>query len=235
MNPQLDKLIEEMVGKRYGKLIVVQFVGSKNRQRMWLCKCDCGGTKEVSYASLNGGHTASCGCLKKEVLRRNVTTHGMTKTPLHTRWCDMKKRCYNKNDKRYPRYGGRGIKICDGWLSFENFKEDMYHSFLQHLEKYGSIDTQIDRINNDGNYELSNCKWSTRREQMLNKANSFVVEYRGIKKHVTQWADEYNIPYKRLKLRIKRGWPVERALNEPVNPSGFYRKRMSIKTLTDTQ
>lgn len=101
------------------------------------------------------------------------TKHGMTDHPIHNAWLNMKQRCYNFKFKQYKDYGGRGIKICDRWLeSFENFYEDMGSTWKPGLT--------LDRINNDGNYELGNCRWITRKEQLLNRRAYGAVPFKGV-------------------------------------------------------
>lgn len=107
----------------------------------------------------------------KEIIKKNRENiqSGFARTSFYRVWVNIKQRCLNKNSSAYSNYGSRGIKVCKGWLKFENFKKDMYESYLKHIKEFGKKQTTIDRINNDGNYELSNCKWSTRKEQANNK------------------------------------------------------------------
>lgn len=95
--------------------------------------------------------------------------HGMTDTPFHRIWISMRQRCTNQNSHAFNNYGGRGIKVCERWEKFENFKADMYQTYLEHLKIFGPKNTSIDRINNDGNYEPHNCRWATKKEQVLNR------------------------------------------------------------------
>lgn len=143
---------------KYAKLTVIKFshVDKKTRRTFWLCKCDCGNTKIVCGILLKNGNTRSCGCL-----RTYPKTHGMSGTTEHNIWRGITSRCKNRNNKDYHLYGGRGITVCDRWCDFENFLADM--------GKRPSKLFSIDRINNDGNYEPSNCRWATAKEQ---KANS---------------------------------------------------------------
>jgi len=135
----------------------------------------------------------------------------------------MLTRCYNKKAINYPRYGGRGIKICKSWrLDFLNFKRDMYESYLEHVSKHGEKNTQIDRIDNLKNYSKSNCKWSTVAEQCRNRRSNIVVEFKGedivLKDLALLVGMKYNTLYRRF---ILRRWPLEKALNTPLlDPHG---------------
>lgn len=147
-----------VLGKTFHKLIVLEEKGRDNYHNiLWLCKCVCGNYKVVTGSHLRSGHTKSCGCTK-----RMQTIHGGSYTPEYTAWLGMKSRCYNSNHNRYIHYGGRGITVCDRWKdSFENFLADM--------GKRPSENLSIDRIDNDGNYEPSNCRWATGKVQILNR------------------------------------------------------------------
>jgi len=167
------------------------------------CLCECGVETRVFGGNLSREHTRSCGCLHREFASVTAKTHGMTKSSEFHIWQGMLARCYNPDMKKYNRYGGRGISICDRWKnSFENFYIDMgmkpsrLHS--------------IDRVNNNGNYEPDNCRWITRKQNMNNTRRSRYIEYDGITKTVSEWSDELNIPYKRLLARLNN-WSVEKS------------------------
>ncbi len=151
-----------IVGLKFGRLLVESFAGIKHKMTTWLCVCDCGNKCVTTVTKLKSGHTSSCGCLQKELISIRAKTHGCSTLPEYKAWKGMKTRCYNTNRKSYKDYGGRGIKVCDRWLeSFENFYEDM-----------GEKPTQkhsLDRVDNDGNYEPGNCRWATIKEQMYNR------------------------------------------------------------------
>ena len=152
-----------LTGKKFGKWTVLERVENSNsKQTRWLCQCDCGEKGIVHADSLKNGRSASCGCLKAQKLSLRAKTHGQSNTPEFTSWVSMLSRCYNPNRDVYPYYGGRGITVCDRWKdSFENFYTDMG----PRPEKNFSID----RINPDGNYEPSNCRWATTVEQHRNQ------------------------------------------------------------------
>jgi hypothetical protein len=161
------KRLEIELGSKYGKLTIVEevegVVRPNNRiRRKLLCLCDCGNQKVISLDSLRTNHTISCGCVNKEINSKLKTTHGLYKTEGYYSWYNMKQRCTNPNRKCYKDYGGRGIKVCDRWDSFENFIKDMG----ERPKGYS-----IDRINSDGNYEPSNCRWADRDTQIKNRKN----------------------------------------------------------------
>lgn len=165
---------EDIIGKKFNKITILDIVGkNKSYNIIVKCLCDCGNTFETLYTRVKHGRTKSCGCLVVEAFKQGrylKTKHGMYKTRIYRIWCNMKDRCSNINNVRYSSYGGRGIKVCKRWKdSFENFKEDMYESYVKHVEDFGEKDTTIERKNVNGNYELTNCTWATLREQTNNQ------------------------------------------------------------------
>lgn len=156
--------LKNLVGNRYTRWLVLEYIGCTNRQynlHKWLCKCDCGTVREVDGGSLKSGNSTSCGCLKVEKFKERVTTHGMTNSKIWNSYRGMKERCTNKNNKRYESYGGRGISYDPKWETFEGFLEDMLPTYQEGLE--------LDRIDVNGNYCKENCRWSTQSEQCYNQ------------------------------------------------------------------
>lgn len=162
---------QNLIGQRFGRLTVIDFAGTRidsNGKHITYYKvhCDCGNELEVMRSSLKTGKTQSCGCLWEET----ITTHGLSKKRLYSVWHGMRQRCYNTKTRGYKNYGGRGIKICDEWLGehgFENFYEWAMANGYDENAKRG--DCTIDRINNDGNYEPSNCRWVDLEVQRTNQ------------------------------------------------------------------
>lgn len=157
------KKVIDLTGQRFGRLTVFKFYEINNdRCATWECSCDCGAKVIVNGTHLRNGNTRSCGCLQSDISASRLLVHGMKGTREYNSWRSMMKRCNNPNDKAYNHYGGRGISVCERWRKFENFYADMG----------GRPDGySLDRINNNGNYEPSNCQWSTQKEQANNRRN----------------------------------------------------------------
>ena len=173
----------DLTGQRFGKLTVIKFSkdvqSGKRKRKYWLCQCDCGNTKEVRTDSLTSGNVKSCGCLHIENSYKNLTSeygfkpkYQIQNKRLYCIWYGMKQRCCNSENENYPRYGGRGITICNEWLDFDNFaKWALSNGYTDNLS--------IDRIDNNGNYEPSNCRWVDIYTQANNKRD--ILQFHGIK------------------------------------------------------
>ena len=188
----------------FGRLVVLERVGERGKQALWRCRCTCGNNIDIVGSSLKGGDTKSCGCLNSEVARKTRTRHSMFRTPEYATWAHMIQRCTNESDKSFRDYGGRGIKVCERWLeSFENFFADMG------ARPEGM---SLDRKNVNGGYELENCRWATKAEQMNNCRRNRLIEYDDITMTLQQWADKTGVKRGVIAWRLNNGWPVAKAL-----------------------
>ena len=205
MNQRVD-----LIGERYGKLLVVSAAGSRYGQCLWACKCDCGNTTFVVAGNLRKKKgTVSCGCAISEALIGRSSTHGHTgANSKHTKafrvWGCMIRRCTDKANKDWGRYGGRGITVCETWLnSFDAFLLDMGDP---------PESKSLDRINNDLGYSKSNCRWADRVVQGNNRGTNRLITYNGETNTMTCWARKLGINQSTLHRRIVHlGWPIEKA------------------------
>ncbi len=202
----------DLTGQKFGKLTVVSLHGRINRITYWLCECDCKDKtkKTINGADLKRGKTKSCGCVHIE----RMTSHGMARTRIYKIYKGMKNRCYNIKSDDYDKYGGRGIIICEDWLG----EEDGFVSFYNWaINNRYSDDLTIDRIEVDGNYEPSNCRWSTPIEQCNNKRTNRPITINGEIKNLNEWAREYNINPQTFHYRVEAGWKGEDLLRSVDN------------------
>ena len=210
--------LEDLLGRRFDRLLVIsRGPNNKNGGARWHCVCSCGGSNLVSTAQLKNGGIRSCGCLRDEAAARKrgvAISHGHKingrETPEYHTWRSMIGRCTNPSYKNYARYGGRGIKVCERWLVFENFLEDMGTRPLtpRGYKRYYSID----RRDNNGDYCKENCTWASPGQQQSNRRSNHLVTYAGREQTLSAWALEVDISKVTLRWRLKKGWSVERAL-----------------------
>jgi hypothetical protein len=192
-----------MVGKHSGRLTIVSFSHQDARGRaFWNCLCECGAGVAIEGTKLRSGHTGSCGCLKKEIITAGANLrHGDCvdgKTSEYGRWSAMKERCYNKNDKKYPEYGGRGITVCDEWRNdFSSFLRDMGRCPTGFL---------LDRKDPDGNYEPGNCRWVSSKASNRNYSTRNVwITRDGQTMCLKDWAKHLGFKYGTLWKQHKEG------------------------------
>lgn len=211
-NFKISKRTKDLTGQKFGKLTVISFAGYKNGAN-WLCKCDCGNYVTVIGKNMRYGKTTSCGCIRTEMLLKKFTKHGdgslKNTTRLYKIWKNMRSRCYNSNNPNFKYYGGRGIKICEEWYgSYSCFRDwSLSNGYSENLT--------IDRIDVNGNYEPSNCRWATRKEQSLNTRSNRYIEYNGETKTLSEWSKIFGLYHKTIAYRLNHGWSVEKALTTP--------------------
>lgn len=196
---------ENLTGCKYGKLTVMglDHIG-KNGHAYWLCQCECGNRKIVRASHLKDGHVKTCGCIPPK------KTHGDANQRLYHIWCNMRMRCTNEKDPGFHLYGGRGITVCDEWKTYLSFKNWA-------LANGYSDDLSIDRIDVNGNYEPSNCRWATAREQANNTRKTRFLTYNGETHSVSEWARRLGMNQSTLNMRLnKYMWRVDEALGKEV-------------------
>lgn len=173
---------------KVGRLTVISRapnLSNINSGTQWNCVCDCGQKRIVGSGNLLRGRAKSCGCLHKEIVAAKSTKHGRINTPEYKIWKGMKGRCYMPTNGSYVNYGARGISVCDRW-------RQSFESFLTDMGSRPSAKHSIERIDVNGNYEPSNCKWATRFEQENNKRTNVFVTWNGKTLTYSQWARELN-------------------------------------------
>lgn len=191
---QRERRNEDLTGKRFGRLVVIGFdhMGRWGDQH-WLCKCDCGNTHIVKRTHLLNGHVKSCGCWNVD----SHVTHGESDTPLHHTWVSMRQRCNNERQDAFYNYGGRGIRVCEEWESFENFRDWAFENGYEH-------GLTIDRIDNDLGYYPENCRWVDRVTQANNRRSNRYVTYNGITHTIAEWSRIFGIKYSKLLNNINK-------------------------------
>ena len=204
---------KDLTGMKFGRLTVMRLDRERTKRKTyWFCECECGNIKSVRSDSLQCGAILSCGCLKKEQDRVNLTknhSHKMSGTRLYETWCGMKRRCNNPNDKRYDRYGGRGISVCEEW-------ESSFETFMKWAYSNGYKDNLlIDRINNDGNYEPSNCRWTDNKTQCNNRRSNIPIIINGETMTLKEYAERTGLSATMLYARYNRGERGDRLTREP--------------------
>lgn len=194
------------IGDKINGLTMIGEPFTKEDKKRWaLFLCECGNKKEIRIDRVKSGRAQYCGCHSGMGGKGNLK-YGICYTRLYHAWESMKRRCTNKNSKDYKNYGGRGITICDEWKDPKAFYDwAMTNGYKENLT--------IDRIDNNGNYEPSNCRWVTNKVQANNKRNSRLITYEGKTQTLAQWCEDLKIPYKKIHTRLRRGWDVKRAFN----------------------
>lgn len=196
---------KDLTGMRFSCLMVIEIAGVRDRfgNILWKCLCDCGKEKLCTTGNLWNRLNISCGC------RMGSPNHGDWRKRIRHIWVSMLQRCSDINNNKY---GGRGISVCDAWKDYDAFKSWAYSSGY-------SDELSIDRIDNNGNYEPSNCRWATLKQQARNRRNSKRLSLNGELKTVAEWADVYGINQSRINRRLMLGWSIEDAITKPIDKS----------------
>lgn len=198
----------DLIKKRFGKLTVVRRVtNTKDNKARWLCLCDCGSKKNIIGCDLRNGHTKSCGCLHIMISKQQSITHGHSQngkpSKTYMLWTSIKQRCTNPNFKQYKDYGGRGIAVCERWEnSFESFLEDMGEV---------PVKNQIDRIDNNGDYCKTNCRWTTPKQNSRNRRDNRLITHNEETQCLAAWEEKTGISCATIRWRLNHDWLTEKA------------------------
>jgi len=197
------------VGEKFGRLTVLRLF-KKGRFTYCECSCECGNIATPRKDALYTGTQKSCGCYQADQARERFTTHGESRhrTVEYDCWAHMIRRCYTPTTKQFSEYGGRGITVCDRWrYSYENFLADM--------GRRPSAKHSLDRIDNDGNYEPENCRWTTQDVQCNNTRRNHFLIFNGKRQTLRQWEQELGFSRNTIQGRVRNGWPLEQAMTLP--------------------
>ena len=203
--------VNDLVGQRFGRLLVLGYVGRmvNGRHSIWLCGCDCGQEKEILRSALIQGRTKSCGCLQSELASKTASTmnvtHGDSGSVEHLAWRNMLTRCYYDKCDHYGAYGGRGITVCNRWRSYENFLADLGRK---------PDGFTLERIDTNKSYEPSNCKWATWHDQHRNRRSNHNITINGETMILTDWCRRYGKNISTVSGRLSRGWSELDALTK---------------------
>lgn len=199
----------DLTGQVFGRLTVLRRSGTAaSGHARWFCSCECGNTTQVLSSNLRVGVTKSCGCLVAENMRKVSTTHGLLKHSSYQVWAKMLGRCLNQNNPAYKHYGGRGITVCDRWLSVENFIADMG-------ERPARL--SLERVDVNKGYSKDNCVWADAKTQARNKRTNIVETFKGKTATLIEHSEDAGLNYSTVWFRRnKLGWSLEKALTTPV-------------------
>lgn len=189
--------VQDRRGLVFGRLTVIGPWSKRGQRIFWLCQCECGNTKHVSWQNLNTGNTTSCGC------RLHAGKHRMCKRPEYHIWQGIIYRCENHNAREYKHYGGRGITICASW-------RNSFESFLNDVGPRPSADHSIDRIDNDGHYEPGNVRWATTIEQLRNQRRNRLIFHDGETLTLAEWSERTGLGTRTIAYRLRAGWAEDR-------------------------
>lgn len=205
------------MSRRFGRLTVISLHGFRTykcgqRKRLWLCVCECGKRKVILEPALKNGCSRSCGCLRREESSKRHFIHGLSGSAKYLVWQNMIKRCQNQTASGFNRYGGRGIKVCQRWKSFQLFWEDMGKTWRPGLT--------IERKNNNGNYVKTNCIWATPKLQARNRRSNRIITFQNVSCTLAEWSERTGFKPMTIAARLKRGWSLSDSLTQPLDARG---------------
>ena len=209
----------DLKGMKFGKLTAIEIVGERNKRPIWKCLCECGNYIEKPSPYLVYGKNQSCGC-GRYGKKKEKDTFVKKHKRLHNVWWGMKQRCNSASHTAFKYYGGKGIKVCEEWLDFENFCKWAMENGYNPTAKKGEC--TLDRIDVNGDYCPQNCRWVGMKTQGNNKTDNHWITMDGETKTLQQWAEEYGKTGKRVSTRISRGWNEEKAVKAPNDYHSHY-------------
>lgn len=210
----------DLTGQRFGRWTVIDRAPDRRRgYPEWNCVCECGGRKAVRANILRNGSSRSCGCLNREDKRRiclaRNTTHGKSGTPTYRSWQSMILRCHSPGATAYPKYGAKGVTVCERW-------RESFSAFLTDMGERPSLAHTIDREDNSRGYEPGNCRWLTMKGQQNNRTNNNRITLGGETLTLMQWSERLGIDRHTLRNRQRLGWPVEKILSPARHGRGHH-------------
>ena len=210
--------IKDITNIKYGKLTAIKFIkkAGKRKKYYWLFRCECGKEECIIKETVTCGKKIMCNNCAKEVVRNSKITHNMSNTRFYRIYRGILNRCKLETWSGYKKYGAVGIDICERWLKFKNFYDDMYISYLDHSKKHGEKNTTIDRINGNENYSPKNCRWLDYERQANNIKTNVFLEHNGEKKTIRDWEKALKMNSGTLWARLHRGWSIKRSIITPV-------------------
>lgn len=198
--------VKDLTGEKFGSLLVVGISGYIGNRIAWECKCDCGNVVRVAGCSLKSGNTKSCGCRRNKFVSELNKSHGQSNTRLYHIWTGIKSRCYDVNVKIFKHYGARGITMCGEW------KND-FLAFMDWALKNGySENLSIDRIDVNGNYEPSNCRWVCQKQQCRNTRVNRNITCDGETHTLIEWSEISGVKRETIARRLNKGWSTKEAI-----------------------
>ena len=199
---------QNLLGQRFGRLVVIdEAPNSANSSTLWCCKCDCGNEMITRAANLKSGHVKSCGCFRREVIAKRSTSHGGSNSRIYGIWRKMIARCENQKNENYRRYGARGVRVCAEWHDFTNFRD--------WAEKAGYTDMlSIDRIDVNGDYEPSNCRWADAKTQSNNRRSNNLITIGIETRTFAEWCAISGVKYKTAHRRLETGHTIEEVFSK---------------------